>query len=576
MKNFNLKKILDSTHDAIIAIDESEKIILFNQSAKKLMKIINKEVNGRPIKEIIPDSRLPFVLRSGQAEINNKMELSGITIIANRMPIFDDHGKIRGVVSVFRDITEIEDLIEEITKLKEIRIMLESIIDSTQDAISVANEKGINIMVNHAYTQLSGLKKEEIIGKSVTVDISEGESIHLKVLKTKAPVKNARLKLAPFNKDIIVNAAPIIVDDRLKGSVAVIHDVTEIQRLTKELNAFKEIFRKITGKYTFKDIIGNDRQMQLAVEKAKKAAITPATVLLIGKSGTGKELFAHAIHNESSKKYRNLIRINCAAIPEALLESELFGYEEGAFTGAKKGGKIGLFEQANGGTIFLDEIGKMSLNTQSKFLRVLQEKEIMRIGGEETIKIDARVIAATNEDLEELVKKGLFREDLYYRLNVIPIFIPPLKHRKNDISLLAKNIINKFNIEYGRFVRDISEEALEIMSHMEWKGNVRELENFIGRAMIDMTIDEDVINKKHLPISKATGVATVDANLYTPTTIDEAKPLSEVLSIVEKEYIYETLKKNENNKTKTAQQLGLSIRNLYYKIEKYGLDTLSH
>ncbi len=572
MERFNLKNILDSTHDAIIAIDENEKIILFNQSAKKLIKV-NRDVDGLPITDVIPDTRLPFVLRSGKAEINNKMELGGITITANRMPILDDHGKIRGVVSVFRDITEIDDLVEEITKLKEIQILLESIIDSTQDAISVANEKGINIMVNHAYTELSGLKKEEIIGKSVTVDISEGESIHLKVLKTKVPVKNARLKLAPFNKDIIVNAAPIIVDDKLKGSVAVIHDVTEIQRLTKELNAFKEIFRKITGKYTFKDIIGNDRQMQLAIEKAKKAAITPATVLLIGKSGTGKELFAHAIHNESSKKYRNLIRINCAAIPETLLESELFGYEEGAFTGAKKGGKIGLFEQANGGTIFLDEIGKMSLNTQSKLLRVLQEKEIMRIGGEETIKIDARVIAATNEDLEEQVKKGLFREDLYYRLNVIPIFIPPLKNRKSDISLLTKNIINKFNIEYGRFVRDISEEALEVMSHMEWKGNVRELENFIGRAMIDMTIDEDIINKKHLPI-KPQNALSADTKLYTSIKTHEKRALSEVLSIVEKDYIGQVLKENENNKTKTAQQLGLSIRNLYYKIEKYGLDIL--
>ncbi len=573
MNNYIFENVLESINDALVVVDENEKILIFNNSAKKLMKTGSRIIKGLYINDILPGSKIPDVLKTGQAEIHNKMTLDHITVIANHMPILDDNGQIKGVVSVFRDISEIDELSEEITKLKEVQIMLESIIESTQDAISVANEKGINILVNHAYTRLSGLKKEEIIGKNVTVDISEGESIHLKVLKTKKPVKNARLKLAPFNKDIIVNAAPIIVNNTLKGSVAVIHDVTEIQRLTQELNAAKEMIRKITGKYTFKDIIGEDSQIKLAKEKAKKAAVTPATVLLIGESGTGKELFAHAIHNESDKKYKKLIRINCAAIPEALLESELFGYEEGAFTGAKKGGRIGLFEQANGGTIFLDEIGKMSLNTQAKLLRVLQEKEIIRVGGGEAVKIDVRVIAATNEDLEKQVKTGLFREDLYYRLNVIPIFIPPLKYRKKDIPLLAKNIIQKFNIEYGRFVKDLSDEALNIMSDMELKGNIRELENFIGRAMIEMTIDEDIIEKRHLPISKSEKTALPEnVDIYTSEEANKIKKLPDILAVVEKKYILEALEKNNFNKTKTAQQLGLSIRNLYYKIEKYHLE----
>ncbi len=572
MESYNYKNVLESINDAVIIINKSKKIIFLNASAKKLIKAASRNVNDLYIENVLPGSKIPAVLKSGRSEIHNKMALDKITVIANHMPIFNNSGQINGVASVFRDITETDELSEEITKLKEVQAMLESIIESTQDAISVANEKGINIMVNHAYTLLSGLKKEEIIGKSVTVDISEGESIHLKVLKTKKPVKNARLKLAPFNKDIIVNAAPIIVNNRLRGSVAVIHDVTEIQRLTQELNAAKEMIRKITGKYTFKDIIGQDSQMKLAKEKAKKAAVTPATVLLIGESGTGKELFAHAIHNESNKKYKKLVRINCAAIPEALLESELFGYEEGAFTGAKKGGRLGLFEQANGGTIFLDEIGKMSLNTQAKLLRVLQEKEIIKVGGGDAVKIDVRVIAATNEDLEEQVQTGLFREDLYYRLNVIPIFIPPLKYRKKDIPLLSKNIIQKFNIEYGRFVKDLSSEAINIMSNMEWKGNIRELENFIGRAMIEMTIDEDIIEKKHLPIEKSKITAQSDTELYTPEETSETKKLEDILNDIEKKYIADTLKKNNYNKTKTARQLGLSIRNLYYKIEKYHLD----
>ncbi len=569
MKN-NLEIILDSTHDAIVAIDEYCKITFFNQSAKKLMHLEDKDLRGLPLKNVIPNSRLPYVLRTKKAEINQTQPLGNITIITNRMPILDKDNMARGAVAVFRDITEIKELAEEITELKEVKALLEAIIDSTQDAISVADENGINIMVNHAYTALSGVKKEDIVGKSCTEDISEGESIHLKVLKTRKPVRNSRIKLAPGNKDIIVNAAPLIVNGELKGSVGVIHDVTEIKRLTQELNTAKQIIRKISAKYTFEDIIGNDKQMLLAINKAKKAAITPATVLLRGESGTGKELFAHAIHNESNRKYKNLVRVNCAAIPEHLLESELFGYDEGAFTGAKKGGKKGLFEQADEGTIFLDEISKMSLTTQSKFLRVLQEKEILRIGGSDTIKVNARVIAATNQDLEHQVKEGSFREDLYYRLNVIPIFIPPLRHRKNDIPLLVRHIIKKYNNEYGRFVKEISPEVINIISGMKWKGNVRELENFIGRIMINMESHDEIIEKMHLPMPDNTFKPLLDTKDFETHKLQNMK-LDDVLAHAEKEYILKVLEENHHNKTKTAQALGISIRSLYYKLEKYDL-----
>ncbi|MCG8482566.1 MAG: sigma 54-interacting transcriptional regulator, partial [Clostridia bacterium] len=311
-------------------------------------------------------------------------------------------------------------------------------------------------------------------------------------------------------------------------------------------------------------------QMLLAINKAKKAAITPATVLLRGESGTGKELFAHAIHNESNRKYKNLVRVNCAAIPEHLLESELFGYDEGAFTGAKKGGKKGLFEQADEGTIFLDEISKMSLTTQSKFLRVLQEKEILRIGGSDTIKVNARVIAATNQDLEHQVKEGSFREDLYYRLNVIPIFIPPLRHRKNDIPLLVRHIIKKYNNEYGRFVKEISQEVINIISGMKWKGNVRELENFIGRIMINMESHDEIIEKQHLPMPDNTFKPLLDTTKFEAHTQQNMK-LDDVIALAEKEYILKVLEENHHNKTKTAQALGISIRSLYYKLEKYDL-----
>src|SRR5699024_7587750 len=243
------------------------------------------------------------------------------------------------------------NLAEEITDHKEIKTLLEAIIQSSDEAISVVDENGNGLLINPAYSRITGLKESDIIGKPATADISEGESMHMKVLQTRRPVRGARMKVGPNKKEVYVNVAPVIVDGIIKGSVGVLHDVTEIQSLTSELKRARQIIRNLEAKYTFDDIIGNSTEMKLALEQAKVGARTPATVLLRGNSGTGKELFAHAIHNESDRKHNKFIRVNCAAIAESLLESELFGYEEGAFSGAKLGGKKGLFEEANSGSI---------------------------------------------------------------------------------------------------------------------------------------------------------------------------------------------------------------------------------
>ncbi|SHJ83691.1 PAS domain S-box-containing protein [Geosporobacter subterraneus DSM 17957] len=568
-----LEVILDSTHDAMIAVDAQGIITLFNKAAKKLTKLESVDVIGKHITEVVENTRLPYILQTGESELNRKQPLGDISIITNRMPVKDDLGKVIGAVAVFRDITEVIELAEEITNLREMQSMLQAIFHSTQDAISVVDQKAIGVMVNPAYSKLTGLTEKDIIGKLCTVDIAEGESIHLKVLNTMEPVKNARLKVGPSRKEVIADAAPIIVDGELRGSVAVLHDITEIKRLTQELNQAKQIIRKLEAKYTFDDIVAEDEKILTAIEKAKKAAVTPATVILRGESGTGKELFAHAIHNSSMRKYGQFVRVNCAAINENLLESELFGYEEGAFTGARKGGKIGLFEQANGGTIFLDEIGEISISTQAKLLRVLQEREIVRVGGNKPIAIDVRVIAATNLDLERAVKEGRFREDLYYRLNVIPIFIVPLRQRKKDLYPLVQRLIKKFNQEYGRFVQDISPKAMDNLMEYDWPGNVRELENFIGRAMINMRFNEVVIRSNHLPL--------LENKIYVHENLQredgEGKPdifrsLEEVLEEKEKNYILSVLQAFDNNRTKAAEQLGISIRNLYYKLKKYGIE----
>ncbi|GGJ78087.1 PAS domain S-box-containing protein [Anoxybacillus voinovskiensis] len=559
--------IFNSTHDGMIVVDEFAYITHMNDSAASMIEVDKQEAIGKHILQIIPTSGLPRVLKTRQIELHQELALeNGRKIITTRIPMTDETGRLLGALAVFKDVTEVMQLAEELTNLKEIRMMLEAIIHSSEEAISVVDEYGNGILINPAYTRITGLSEEEVIGKPATADIAEGESMHMQVLKTRKPVRGVRMKVGPKNRDVIVNVAPIIVDGTLKGSVGIIHDVSEIQRLTNELNRARQIIRTLEAKYSFADIIGTSEEMMVAIEQAKLAAKTPATILLRGESGTGKELFAHAIHNASDRKYNKFIRVNCAAISESLLESELFGYEEGAFSGAKRGGKRGLFEEANNGSIFLDEIGELSANTQAKLLRVLQEREIVRVGGTKPIPINVRVIAATNVHLEKAIAAGTFREDLYYRLNRMPIHIPPLRARKQDIPALCQHLIHKLNQDYGRNVEGVTEAALHYLSSYDWPGNVRELENVLGRAMIFMKFNETWIDIHHIP-----PLQILPDRKEEVITDEDLRPLDEMLEQYEAQIIEAALRACHGNKTATAKRLNISIRNLYYKLEKYGL-----
>lgn len=452
----------------------------------------------------------------------------------------------------------------------EIQTMLEAIIQCSEEAISVVDEHGIGLLINPAYTRITGLKEDKVIGQPATADISEGESMHLKVLKTRRPVRGVSMRVGPHKREVIVNVAPIIVNGILKGSVGVIQDVSEIRKLTEELNRARQIIRTLEAKYTFEDIVAKSDEMNIAIEQAKLGAKTPATVLLRGESGTGKELFAHAIHNASDRKYNKFLRVNCAAISESLLESELFGYEEGAFSGAKRGGKKGLFEEANNGSIFLDEIGELTLSTQAKLLRVLQEREIVRVGGTKPIPINVRIIAATNVNLEKGISQGSFREDLYYRLNRMPIQIPPLRKRKEDIPALCEFLIQKMNLDYGRNIEGLTDRAIEHLLDYDWAGNVRELENILGRAIIFMEKNETIIDAFHLP--ELDGKALQQHRISSSSDSFEIKPLAIMLERYEKQILMDTLEKCKGNKTQAAKLLEVSVRNLYYKLTKYHLE----
>ncbi len=461
----------------------------------------------------------------------------------------------------------------EATNLREVQTLLEAIINSTQDAITVVDKTGVQILINPAYTRLTGMAPEQVIGKPADVDIAEGDSMHMKVLRTREPVKNVQMKVGPYRREVVVDVAPILVGDELRGSVGVLHDISEIKHLTEELARANQLLRTLQAKYSFSDIVGRSPAMVVAIDQARRAAQTPATVLLRGESGTGKELFAHAIHNESARRNGPFVRVSCAALSDSLLESELFGYEEGAFTGAKRGGRRGLFEEASGGTLFLDEVGEMNVTTQAKLLRTIQEREVVRVGGTHPIPVDVRLITATHVNLEQAVAAGRFREDLYYRLNVIPIVIPPLRYRKEDIPSIATQILLRHNQAYGRNVTRLSDAAVETLSAYDWPGNVRELENVIGRAMININYRDQVLEAYHLPVF----VQTQPETTALPKTsgrhelmllnLDQSlRPLEEVVREAEHHAIIQALSVCGGNKTEAARRLGISVRSLYYKL----------
>jgi len=331
----------------------------------------------------------------------------------------------------------------------------------------------------------------------------------------------------------------------------------ERRRLISENTHLRQELRE---RYDFSNIIGTSGPVREMYEQVAQVAKTNTTVLIRGESGTGKELIAHAIHYNSLRAKKPFVKVSCAALPESLIESELFGYEKGAFTGAQTR-KKGRFEMAEGGTLFLDEIGDVNLATQVKLLRVLQEREFERLGGTETVKVNVRLIAATNQDMEKAIAEGKFREDLFYRLNVFTIFVPPLRERKADLLLLADHFVEKFSREHGKIIKRISTPAIDMLMAYHWPGNVRELENALERAVL--VCDGQVIHGHHLPPSLQTAESS-----GTVTRMS----MSDAVAAYEKDLIQDALKTTRGNRAKAARLLMTTERVFNYKVKKYAID----
>jgi PAS domain S-box-containing protein len=462
----------------------------------------------------------------------------------------------------------------------------EQIINLLAERVVIVDRDGIILYINEAYCEFIGTTVEKALGHHVQ-DVIENSRMHI-VAKTG---QKELATLQPINgSEMIANRFPLTENGEVVGALGTVMFRSpeewrmykgKIQQLVEELKYYQtKAQRDMKSKYSFHDLIGNSPAF-LAVKKlAERISDSNSSVLLIGESGTGKELFAQAIHDNSVRCSSPFVAINCASIPEHLLESELYGYEEGAFTGAKKGGKNGQFENANGGTLFLDEIGDMPLSMQSKLLRVLQEKEVRRVGGHKSIPVDVRVIAATHRDLEKMVEEGEFRQDLYYRLNVIKIDIPPLRKRKEDIPLLSINLLKKLEKRFFRKGIELSDEVQEKLMAHKWPGNIRELENVLERCV--NVLDGNTIQLVHLPLYLREQPERDEQNQANPNDNDAAssisipaitsvKPLKETLALAEKQAIQNALALTKGNKLEAAKLLEISKTSFYEKCKLYDI-----
>ncbi len=450
--------------------------------------------------------------------------------------------------------------------------MAEFILDSLPSGVVFCDLQGKVLYMNKKYADFLGIQRDDAIGRHIREFLPQSRLLH--VMKTGQPELYQRCKC--LDRELVVNRIPVRINNQIVGAIshAMFRDFSELKELLDRLDFLqtKVDFLKsnlrslLSARYTFEDIKGESREIVEAKALAQKYATSDAPVLITGPTGTGKELFAHAIHHFSQRRDAPFVSINCAGIPKDLIESELFGYTKGAFTGAAPTGKAGKIELAHKGTLFLDEIGDLPLSAQGKLLRVLEEKTLERIGDTQKRRIDFRLISATNRDLKILISRGEFREDLYYRVSALTLQLPSLRERVEDIPVLVQH----FLVQQGVPEASLTPEALEAMLEYPWPGNVRELKNAVSYA-VSVSDSRYLIKEKDLPPEVLQYRKEKDYLLKG----DEftGKPLSLAIAEFEKNLITKTLERNRGNIRKTARDLGISRSTLYYKLQKYDLDT---
>lgn len=563
------KALLDSAYFAIIATDREGYLIYINEIARSLLNF-KTEIRPRSThySEIDNDAWLDFkkIIATRKPQITVPVINRRGSFLVNRTPIIWK-GELVGVMSVFHDKEEYEKISQHLFRYQAVVREVEAIIGSSYDGIYVTDGEANTIRVNRAYEDITGIKASEVVGRNMRDLVDEGyfsESVTLKVLEERKRVTlSQKLKTG---KHVLVTGNPFFDDEgAIKMVVTNVRDMTDLDRLNQQLEESLEMARVYRDKlqelqlsaYKDNEIVKVSRAMRAVHDLVERVCRTDATILFQGETGVGKDRIAEEIHAKSSRAEKGIfVKINCGAIPETLLESELFGYEKGAFTGASRKGKPGLFEVADKGTLFLDEIESMPLALQGKLLRVLQDFEITRVGGTTPRKVDARLICASNQDLKELVRQKNFRSDLYYRLHVIPVYIPPLRERVEDIPHLITLFLNRFNKKYSK-EKVFSSGAIDQLVKYSWPGNVREMVNLIERLMV--ITPGNRIDANDLP-----------AEIYRVPeyeNICQGKTLNEHLRCVEMSAIRDAINKYGNAR-RAAPHLGVDPSTLTRKLKK--------
>lgn len=556
---------VDMIHVGIIAINKNGYIEFINGYGLKLLELKRAEVMNKHVSTILPNSGILDVLEF-EDEMHSAVSLPNDKHFAlHAKPFYDHNQQLLGSIAIIQSAEHMETL-----NTSYLNYMMEKgmqgILDLVSDALLICDARGKILNMNRHYEKLFEVNKKEVIGNSIRdlmYQCQVSDAVELYVIKTGESVSKEVAFQRDANKKVTIDSVPVYAEN---GELCYI-----VSRAYKNNSDPLPDSKESNTKFDHNDnellqnVIAKSPEMKKVIAMAKHVAAVDTNVLILGESGVGKEVIAEIVHHLSARHKGPLVKINCGAIPESLLESELFGYEKGAFTGAHLKGKVGLFELAQNGTIFLDEIGEMPPHVQVKLLRAIQEKEIMRIGGTKVINLDVRIIAATNQDLEKMIDQGVFREDLYYRINVVPLKIPPLRERRDDIEELIFYFLYRINAKYG-FRKKINREAVDVLLNYSWPGNVRELENVMERMVV--MASSDIISIENIP-NKI--LEEVNNEQFIVTGIRNKNSLKEIISKYEKNVIMETLKLHKSIR-KAAKALKVDHSTLVRKIQKYHLD----
>ncbi|WP_425806053.1 sigma-54 interaction domain-containing protein [Desulfitobacterium sp. Sab5] len=566
LATFNWQPLLA---DIILAVDQTGQIIYASNRRNNPFGELFVNIEGRKITDILPNTKILNVLISGEPLVCPEIGPQGDRWAAHYFPWLQEN-KLVGAMAFFVRSESIAGVRDELEAYSLVNTMYEAALDDVAVGILLINREGKIIFANHVSLELLNLKNQGSILFHHLADSFPQIDVR-RVLKTGLPSELKLIHLA--EEEVFVRITPLFHKEELLGAAIKFIPKDNAERtelmdqlhlLTSRLDACKRELRgRAADQSPFWSVIGECGSMKKLKRLAERVSKGEATILLTGESGTGKGVFAQAIHNSSSRSEQAFIPINCAAIPENLLESELFGYEEGAFTGAVKGGRVGRLEMANHGTLFLDEIGDMPLAMQAKILRVLQERSFERVGGRKTIHVDVRVIAATNKDLQQLIQEGKFRLDLFYRLSVINIHLPPLRDRGQDVLLLVSRIIENLNQKYGMEVDGIHPKVERLFLENSWPGNIRQLENILEYAFNMLREDEFLIDCEHLP-----------DEFCRDSKHSSRVCMVETIAQAEKEAIIRAIRQSGGNKKEAAKLLGIPRSSLYEKINKLGLKGL--